>query len=123
MLQYYFRYEGSLPEPPCFETVHWRVLKNPVRVSPAQIEELDRLIAHRIDPLTCKRETAGKMRRPGSKKVDVNRRIQTRTREHKLVFCECVDWESANREDRAWCEKSMKERGVEPFPLTSEADP
>ena len=57
--EYYYRYEGSLPEPPCFETVHWRIIKDSVRVSPDQMDRLEKLFYNRVNPETCKKETAG----------------------------------------------------------------
>lgn len=110
--EYYFRYEGSQGVPPCLEGVHWRVMKDPIKVAPNQIKELERLIANRVDPTTCKRDTAGKPRGNGSGAVDVVRPIQTTTKKHDVVFCECVDWKSKQQKDLHWCKLPMKERGV-----------
>jgi hypothetical protein len=114
--EYYFRYEGSQTVPPCFsESVHWRVMKNSIRVAPTQIRQLEELITSRINPMTCLPETAGKPRTGASKFVDVNRPIQTVSKGHKVVFCECVDWDSSIAADRRWCNLTMQERGVLPL--------
>ena len=101
-----------MPEPPCFEEVHWRVLKNSIKVSPRQITLLEKLLSHRTNPETCQRDTAGKRRNDGTNNVDVNRPIQATTRNHKLVYCECDDWQSRRKSDQKYCELPMKERGV-----------
>lgn len=106
--EYYFRYEGSTLVPPCFETVHWRVLKDPIKVSPQQIIDIESLLANRVDPNTCKKYTAGKP--IGSNAVDVNRPIQTNSGGHKLVFCECINWMSRSKDDQAWCNLTYNER-------------
>lgn len=112
--EYYFRYEGSQGVPPCHEVVHWRVMKEPIKVAPSQIDQLENLIKDRLDPVTCERDTAGRKRQDGSDKVDVNRPIQLTTHKHKLVFCECVDWESKKPGDLEWCKLPMEQRGVMP---------
>jgi hypothetical protein len=113
--EYYFRYEGSLTVPPCFaQSVHWRVMKNSIRVAPDQIRQLEDLIANRVNPTTCIRDTAGVMRN-NSIAVDVNRPIQSLSAGHKAVFCECIDWESSMPNDVAWCNRTMEERGVKPY--------
>jgi carbonic anhydrase len=35
----YYTYDGSLTTPPCSEGVRWIVLKNPITVSQAQVEQ------------------------------------------------------------------------------------
>lgn len=113
--EYYFRYEGSQGVPPCQEVVHWRVMKDPIKVAPRQIELLEKLTKRRIDPVTCERDTAARKRMDGSGKVDNTRPIQLTTRKHKVVFCECVDWESKKAADQEWCRLPMEERGVQPL--------
>jgi Eukaryotic-type carbonic anhydrase len=114
--EYYFRYEGSQTVPPCFsQSVHWRVMKNSIRVSPVQIQQLEDLIANRLNPISCIIDTAGKSRSSNNKKVDVNRPIQSISPAHKLVFCECINWVSNISKDVAWCNSTTMQRGVLPF--------
>ena len=113
--EYYFRYEGSTLTPPCLQTVNWRVLKSPIKVAPSQIRMLQLMLAKSVDPETCEYQTAGKQCTEGNWRVDVNRPSQTTTGAHKLVYCECVNWESKTPQDHAYCSLSMEERGVFPF--------
>ncbi|PKO90147.1 MAG: carbonic anhydrase [Betaproteobacteria bacterium HGW-Betaproteobacteria-12] len=46
----YYAYMGSLTTPPCSEGVLWLVLKQPVQVSPAQIDIFSRLYRHNARP-------------------------------------------------------------------------
>lgn len=108
---YYFRYNGSTPEPPCFEGVNWRVMKDAIAVSPRQIQILEQLFLRRLNPDTCRPDSAGKPRSDGSR-VDVNRPLQTVRDQHRLVFCECADWVSYQRNDKNYCKLPMEERGV-----------
>ncbi|NXT17490.1 CAH14 anhydrase, partial [Syrrhaptes paradoxus] len=39
-LDLYYRYNGSLTTPPCFQTVLWTLFQQPVRISLAQLEQL-----------------------------------------------------------------------------------
>lgn len=109
---YYFRYNGSMPEPPCVHYAHWRVMRLPIKVAPSQIRTLESLLADRIDPDSCEAYTAGRPRGGNSIAVDVNRPIQTNRPKHKLVYCECQDWEPKLPKDKEYCELSMEERGV-----------
>ncbi len=114
--------------PPCYETVrvafsrfakkfsltidvvgntqvHWRVMKDPIRVCYRQIEELQRLLAWRVapkssSPLSCKSDTAG---RTTGNVVNFNRPLQNTTTMHGQEFCECVDWVSKFSADQNWC--------------------
>jgi Eukaryotic-type carbonic anhydrase len=115
--EYYFRYLGSLVEPPCFVGVHWRIMRSPIKISPRQLRILSTLLAFRQDPITCKTmSSVGKPRKDGSSFVDVNRPIQRLQGQHDLVFCECVDWNSSIIEDKAYCTLTMEQRGVLPSP-------
>ena len=110
--EYYWRYEGTTLVPPCLQTVHWRVLKDPIKVAPSQILDLERLLAQSRSPLTCKVDTVGRRRNPDVALVDVNRPLQVLTPGHKAVFCECVDWVSRAEADVEWCKLTPEERGV-----------
>ena len=100
--EYYYRYEGTQTVPPCREFVHWRVMKDPMRVHPRQIAELNRLMAWRLNPGTCQKETAGNLSSDGNS-VDVSRDIQYRHKGHRDTFCECKDWPSKFENDKEWC--------------------
>ena len=122
--EYYFRYEGTQTIPPCYgpqtdgsrmETNHWRVLKDPIRVHPRQIREMERLIANRIAgpnediEFRCKPDTAAKVHH--NDRVDVARPLQKFHARHHKTFCECKDWRSKWPEDRRWCEiRNMTKR-------------
>ena len=102
--------------PPCFEKVHYRVMKDPILVSKAQITELERLLAQRIAPRgtpgkSCEPDTAGKPRagREGEA-VDLNRPLMQFHKLHRKVFCECKDWKSKFTEDRRWCRRNIYNR-------------
>ena len=47
----YYTYMGSLTAPPCTEGVTWFVLKNPVDISPEEINAFAMLYAHDVRPL------------------------------------------------------------------------
>lgn len=115
--QYYFRYRGSWVEPPCLEdlTAFWRVLKNPVKISPSQYSRLDRIFYQRLNPDTCVPESAGKLRSGSTEKRDFNRPTQTTTVKHELMYCECVDFNSPLPNDVEYCSKSLSQRGVFPY--------
>lgn len=103
--EYYFRYEGTQVIPPCWGVVHWRVLKDPTRVHPRQIAELNRLLAWRIstdESNRCEVETAGRLSDDGNT-VDLSRETQYYHNLHRKVFCECKDWPSKFEADREWC--------------------
>lgn len=99
--EYYFRYEGTQTVPPCYDTAHWRVMKDPIRLAPHQMRELERLIAWRTGD-TCEVDTAGKPT-DDPDRVDVARPLQSYHKLHRLVFCECQDWPSKFTADRQWC--------------------
>ncbi|KAL3911852.1 MAG: hypothetical protein SGILL_007121 [Bacillariaceae sp.] len=114
--EYYFRYQGSGTIPPCYGknekgkrsgVNHWRVMKDPARINPVQLAELQRLIAERVAPFDdpvapCARDTAAKISPHGD--VSTARPTQQFSElGHKLTFCQCSDWESKWEEDRKWC--------------------
>lgn len=99
--EYYFRYEGTQTVPPCYDTSHYRVFKDPIRVAPHQMRELERLIAWRRND-NCEVDTAGKSTESPNR-VDVARPIQSYHKWHRKVFCECQDWPSKFPADREWC--------------------
>ena len=101
--EYYFRYEGTQVVPPCFETVHWRPMKDPIRVHKRQIAELNRLLAWRLNPDTCEIDTAGVISDDGNT-IKANREIQYYHSTHRMVFCECKDWPSKFESDKEWCD-------------------
>lgn len=113
--EYYFRYEGTETVPPCYDTAHWRVYKDPIRVAPHQMRELERLIAWRTGD-NCEVDTAGKPT-GNPDVVDVARPLQSYHRLHRKVFCECKDWPSKFPADRQWCRnwqnKPPEERLIE----------
>lgn len=123
--EYYYRYEGTQAVPPCKDQVHWRIMKDPIRVARRQIEELERLQMERIAPegsrfRECKTDHAGARRRDvnGTRvegKYDFARPVQAYHKLHRKVFCECKDWKSKFPADRAWCNRNIFNRFYE-FP-------
>jgi Eukaryotic-type carbonic anhydrase len=103
-----------MPEPPCIEGTHWRVLKEPIPVAPSQLRALEQLLIQRVDPSTCQRpSTAGKV--TGGNRIAVNRPLQTNSPAHRLVYCECADWTSKSAKDAAYCQLTPDRRGVYRF--------
>jgi hypothetical protein len=112
--EYYYRYSGSQTIPPCYGefdpssrsgTNHWRMMKDPIRIHPRQLEEMKRLIRERIAPpddpiMACQPDTAAKIE---GNDVNTARPLQYEDDVHFTVFCECKDWPSKWPEDRAWC--------------------
>jgi hypothetical protein len=116
--EYYFRYSGSQTIPPCYgdfipnnnraRTNNWRIMKDPLRVSHRQINEMHRLLRERIapadDPLSaCKPDTAAKQDPDDPTKVWVARPLQSTSNAHHMTFCECTNWASKFYEDKRWC--------------------
>ena len=91
-------------------------MRLPIKVAPSQIRALESLLSERIDPLTCEAYTAGRPRGGNSTAVDVNRPLQTNRPQHKLVYCECQDWESNLPKDKEYCSLTTDERGVYLWP-------
>lgn len=104
--EYYFRYEGTQLVPPCFEEVHWRLFKDPIRINKRQTAELNRLLAWRISPTgsnKCVMDSAGR-RRPSENRIKLDRDLQYYHLQHRMTFCECKDWPSKFEADREWCD-------------------
>lgn len=115
--EYYFRYEGTQLIPPCFETVHWRIMKDPIRVHPRQIAELNRLLAWRRSPSganQCDVDTAGVLK-PGGDAVDLHRDTQYMHLQHRMVLCECKNWPSKFDSDKQWCRNWQNDPGYKRF--------
>jgi Eukaryotic-type carbonic anhydrase len=112
--EYYFRYEGTMVQPPCWEVVHWRPLKDPIRVHKRQIDELNRLMAWRNNPDTCARDTAGIVSADSSR-ITAHREIQYMHEQHRFVFCECKDWPSKFKGDREWCHRHEEDTSYTRF--------
>lgn len=112
--EYYFRYEGTMLVPPCWEVVHWRNMKDPIRVHKRQIEEIHRLLAHRLNPDTCARETAGIVTPDGSH-IATSREVQYKHDQHRFVFCECPNWPSKFASDKEWCRKHKEDTNYTRF--------
>jgi hypothetical protein len=83
-------------------------MKDPIRVAPRQIKELNRLLANRLDSASCTLDTAGvdpdtRLRPVTGDTVDVSREKQYIHTQHRMVFCECKDWPSKFPSDKEWC--------------------
>ena len=83
-------------------------MKDPIRVAPRQIQELERLLSERIAPSdavhnACKPDTAGAADPTGTASISVARPLQAVDSVHNTVFCWCPIWPSKWPEDRAWC--------------------
>lgn len=116
--EYYHRYHGTTTIPPCFgpmpddshyDTNHWRIMKDPIRINQRQIDELERLLRERIAPLgsvhkECQPDTAGNTDTGTRSSISVARPMQEEDGEHDTVFCWCPQWPSKWPEDRAWCD-------------------
>jgi hypothetical protein len=115
--EYYFRYEGTQVVAPCAETVHWRAMKDPIKIHPRQLAELTRLLKERIaptgDPNSCQSDTAGVSGSDGSLKL--NRDLQYYHNVHRKVFCECKDWPSKFESDKQWCRNWQDDTNYERF--------
>jgi hypothetical protein len=88
-------------------TTHWRVMKDPIRVTTRQITELHRLIKNRIapanDPISpCKSDTAARPYDGDSTRVNVSRPLMQTNKAHYDSFCAC-QWDSHFQEDVNWC--------------------
>jgi len=88
---YYYNYRGGLTYPPCTEIVHWRVLQKTMKISPGQLQRIERLTYKHLDS-NCQLATVGKKRGTSSSScpccVDVNRPRQSLSRSHDLKKCD-----------------------------------
>ena len=135
--EYYYRYSGTQTIPPCYgnfqdnsrrETNHWRVLKDPIRITQRQLDEMSRLIRDRIAPLddpvnSCQPDTAAKVDEDTGE-ISIARPLQNFHLAHFMTFCECKDWRSKWPEDREWCEiEDINERFYDkPYNFRSDDD-
>lgn len=123
--EYYYRYSGSQTVPPCYgewfpgnlraQTNHWRVMKDPIRVSQRQIYEMHRLLKERIAPadaaqMACQPDTAAKPDPVDERKISVARPLQSVRPVHFITFCECENWRSKFEEDQEWCRQEKNDR-------------
>ena len=92
--EFYYKYRGGLTYPPCTENVHWYVMQKPLKISPDQLQRIERLIYKHLDNKKCQLGTVGKKR--GSSTcpccVDTNRPRQALSRGHRLNKCD--EWAS-----------------------------
>lgn len=112
--EYYYRYEGTQLVPPCWEVVHWRVMKDPIRVHKRQIAELNRLLAWRLNPDSCESDTAGVVSDDGNT-VDLSREVMYYHDLHRKVFCECPAWPSQFPGDQEWCRNYRNDENYDRF--------
>jgi len=55
---HFWAYSGSMTEPPCFESVKWRVMDVPMRISDSQYDQLKKLMFDHVDPETCRKTSS-----------------------------------------------------------------
>ena len=130
--EYYYRYSGTQTIPPCHgkfvpggnreNTNHWRVMKDPLRISKRQLNEMHRLLRERIAPIdapvnACKSDTAAKVN-SDTGEVNVARPLQSKNEIHYVTFCECDDWPSKWLEDQEWCSITEKKTRFYDRPYT-----
>ena len=102
-------------------------MKDPIRIHPDQLGELERLLARRIAPEglifnECELNTAGRARLGNENAVDLNRPLQSYHNIHRKVFCECIDWESKFQGDQDWSERDANTRHYEhPYNFNSDS--
>ena len=83
-------------------------MKDPIRVSERQIDEMHRLIKERIAPpdapvRACKPDTAAAPYEGNANRVNVSRPLMMTDKAHFMTFCECTRWGSKWVEDQIWC--------------------
>jgi hypothetical protein len=89
---FYYNYEGSLTYPPCTENVHWRIMQQPLYISPGQLEQIKRLTYMHLNS-NCELATLG-VRLGDGCAVGVNRPTQSLSYRHKLKKCD--QWAAEN---------------------------
>lgn len=90
-------------------------MKDPIRISLRQLNEMHRLLKSRIAPVDdpvrpCEADSAAKEDPDDPSKVIVARPLQSKRPAHYETFCECVNWKSKWIEDQEWCRKEQMER-------------
>jgi hypothetical protein len=84
-------------------------MKDPIRISERQLDEMHRLLKDRIAPVddpirACQPDTAAAPYEGNENRVNVSRPLQETHKAHYITFCECNNWKSKWLEDQAWCE-------------------
>ena len=102
-------------------------MKDPIRVSARQIEEMHRLLRERIAPADdpvrpCQPDTAARPSEDGNPlHVNVSRPLQATSPTHFMTFCECR-WTSHWAEDQAWCADADQESRLYAHPYNFASD-
>ena len=50
---YFWAYQGSVLEYPCYPVMNWRVISKPMKLSTRQLEVLKIMLFTNVDPKTC----------------------------------------------------------------------
>jgi carbonic anhydrase len=50
---WFYRYDGSITEPPCSEFVAWFIADTPMTIGIEQLDQLKRILFTNVDPITC----------------------------------------------------------------------
>jgi hypothetical protein len=90
---FYYNYMGSLTYPPCTENVQWRVMEQPLYISPGQLEQIKTLTYMYLNS-NCELATVGVKLGDGCA-VGVNRPTQSLSYKHQLKKCDQWVAESA----------------------------
>jgi hypothetical protein len=83
---FYYNYRGSLTYPPCAENVKWRVMQQPLYISPGQLDQIKKLTYMYLNS-NCELATVGVKLGDGCA-VGVNRPIQNLSYKHQLKKCD-----------------------------------
>jgi hypothetical protein len=84
-------------------------MKDPIKISRRQLDEMHRLLKERIVPIDdpirpCQPDTAAGPYEGDDTKVNTSRPLIETSKVHYLSFCGCQDWKSDLQEDQDWCE-------------------